>query len=53
MADSPLVVFGVVLVAFMVAMLLMAIGVLARRPCLRGSCGGIGCEGCPARRRKA
>ncbi len=41
------------------AMLAMAVGVLMRRPCLRGSCGGpaklgdgrtIACVGCPNKR---
>jgi hypothetical protein len=32
------------------AMGVMAIGVIFRRPCLRGSCGGLGaCPGCPNR----
>lgn len=44
------------------AVLAMAIGVLFRRPCLRGSCGGpavigpdgekISCSGCPNKDRK-
>jgi hypothetical protein len=53
-------VFAVVFAAFAAAMLLMAVGVLARRPCLKGSCGGMGhaddgpgCAGCPNRRREA
>lgn len=55
-------VFGLALVAFLAAIVLMAIGVIARRPCLRGSCGGpalhgpggvsISCATCPNRRRK-
>lgn len=41
---------AVVLVACAVAA--MAIGVLFRRPCLKGSCGGAGaCPGCPNRPR--
>ena len=45
------------------AVLAMAIGVLFRRPCLRGSCGGpvvigpdgekISCSGCPNRNKQA
>ena len=45
-----------------VGMVAMAIGVIAKRPCLRGSCGGpqalgpdgkpLGCEACPNRGRK-
>ncbi|HEX5640245.1 MAG TPA: hypothetical protein VFX81_10650 [Burkholderiaceae bacterium] len=45
------------------AVLAMAIGVLFRRPCLRGSCGGpavigpdgekISCSGCPNRNKHA
>lgn len=51
-------VFLVVLTAFIAAVLLMAVGVLAKRPCLEGSCGGLGragdgagCAGCPNRKR--
>jgi hypothetical protein len=33
------------------AMGAMAIGVIFRRPCLKGSCGGVNaCPGCPNRR---
>jgi hypothetical protein len=36
-----------------VAIAAMAIGVMFKRPCLRGSCGGqLACEGCPNRERK-
>lgn len=48
---------------FLVAIAAMAIGVIMRRPCLRGSCGGpaihgrdgvrISCATCPNRRRNA
>jgi hypothetical protein len=46
-------VFLLALTAFVVAVALMAIGVIMKRPCLRGSCGGPGlaCVGCPNRRR--
>lgn len=53
-------VFAVVLVALLLAVAGMALGVMFRRPCLRGSCGGperlgpdgrsISCEACPNRR---
>jgi hypothetical protein len=53
-ATATLVLVGASVVA-------MAIGVLAKRPCLRGSCGGpevigadgqkVSCEGCPNRKR--
>ncbi|PIP96657.1 MAG: hypothetical protein COW75_10465 [Rhodobacterales bacterium CG18_big_fil_WC_8_21_14_2_50_71_9] len=56
-------VFGVVATAFAAAIAMMAVGVMLRRPCLRGSCGGpaihgpdgvkISCATCPNRRRKA
>ncbi len=49
-----------VFAAFAAAMLLMAVGVLAKCPCLESSCGGMGhaddgpgCAGCPNRRREA
>ena len=58
-----LTVFGLVLALFLAAVAAMAIGVMFRRPCLRGSCGGpalrtvsgeqISCSSCPNRRRKA
>jgi hypothetical protein len=44
------------------AVLAMSVGVIFRRPCLRGSCGGpsvtgpdgqkLSCEGCPNRKRR-
>ena len=50
------------LAAFAVAMLIMAIGVILRRPCLRGSCGGpevltasgepLTCATCPNRKKR-
>ncbi|HQR70518.1 MAG TPA: hypothetical protein PLE54_07940 [Burkholderiaceae bacterium] len=52
-------VFGVAAVVFGIAICAMAIGVVARRPCLRGSCGGpavigpngvkVSCGDCPNR----
>ena len=49
--------------AIAVSMLAMAIGVVLKRPCLRGSCGGpevldpegasLRCEACPRRRENA
>ena len=49
--------------AMAVTMLAMAIGVVLKRPCLRGSCGGpevldpegepLSCEACPRRRENA
>ena len=57
-----LTVFGLVLGLLLAAVAAMAIGVMFRRPCLRGSCGGpalhtvggeqISCSSCPNRRRK-
>ncbi len=54
-------VFVVVLALIGAGVLAMAIGVIFRRPCLRGSCGGPGvtgpdgkslsCAGCPNRQR--
>lgn len=48
---------------FAVVMLAMAVGVIMKRPCLRGSCGGpevldsegdpVSCEACPRRRENA
>lgn len=56
-------VFGVVVLLLALAMLGMAIGVIFKRPCLRGSCGGpalhtasgekISCATCPNRKRGA
>ena len=50
------------LAVFAIAMLIMAIGVIMRRPCLRGSCGGPGvlgpdgepltCATCPNRKKR-
>ena len=50
------------LAVFAVAMLIMAIGVIMRRPCLRGSCGGpevlspdgepLTCATCPNRKKR-
>jgi hypothetical protein len=60
---SEMIVFFASFVVFMLAVLLMAIGVMARRPAITGSCGGLGnipgvasdCDGacrrsCPRRR---
>ncbi len=54
------VVFGAALVLFGLGAAARAIGVIFRRPCLRGSCGGSGvtgpdgeklsCDACPNRR---
>ncbi len=54
--------FLLTLAAFAVAMLVMSIGVLFRRPCLRGSCGGpdaldadgesLSCDTCPRRKQQ-
>jgi hypothetical protein len=54
-------VFGLVLLLLVLAVAGMAIGVLCKRPCLRGSCGGpavhtpqgdaISCASCPNRKR--
>ena len=50
------------LAVFAIAMLIMAIGVIMRRPCLRGSCGGpevltpdgepLTCAACPNRKKR-
>jgi hypothetical protein len=55
-------VFLLTLLALGIAVLAMAIGVIFRRPCLRGSCGGpevlgpqgekLSCATCPNRRNK-
>jgi len=60
---SLLVVFALALLLIGAGVLAMAIGVIFRRPCLRGSCGGKGittpdgerlsCATCPNRRRDA
>jgi hypothetical protein len=57
------VVFVVAAVLIGAAVLAMAVGVIFRRPCLRGSCGGpavtgpggekISCAACPNRRKPA
>ena len=54
-------VFAVVAVALLLAAAGMAVGVMFRRPCLRGSCGAaqrldgdahrVSCEACPNRHR--
>jgi hypothetical protein len=59
---SLLPVFVVTLAAVGVGVLAMAIGVMFRRPCLRGSCGGpelrtaggekLSCADCPNRKRR-
>lgn len=56
-------VFVLAVVLIGAAVLAMAVGVLFRRPCLRGSCGGpavigpdgekISCSGCPNRNKQA
>lgn len=50
------------LLAFVLVMLIMAVGVIFKRPCLRGSCGGpevvgangesLSCATCPNRNKK-
>jgi hypothetical protein len=60
--DAFLPVFALALAAIGIAVAAMAIGVIFRRPCLRGSCGGpavtgpggtkLSCETCPNRRRR-
>jgi hypothetical protein len=62
MPASWLVVLAVTLLLFGAAVLAMAIGVIFRRPCLRGSCGGpelrdadgrsLSCITCPNRKRR-
>lgn len=54
-------VFLVVLAAIGIAVAAMAVGVMFKRPCLRGSCGGpaalapdgskLSCDNCPNRKR--
>lgn len=54
-------VLALTVAAIAVIMLAMAVGVVMKRPCLRGSCGGpevldpeggpVSCETCPNRRR--
>jgi hypothetical protein len=58
-----LTVFALAVALIGLAVLAMAVGVIFRRPCLRGSCGGtavadadgqrLDCAACPNRRRKA
>lgn len=62
MSATWLVVFAVTLVLVGVGVLAMSIGVIFRRPCLRGSCGGpevetpdgesVSCATCPNRKSK-
>jgi hypothetical protein len=62
MPASWLVVFAVTLIFVGVGVLAMSIGVIFRRPCLRGSCGGpevktasgesLSCATCPNRKNK-
>jgi hypothetical protein len=62
MPATWLVVFALTLVLVGLGVLAMAIGVIFRRPCLRGSCGGpevktaggesVSCATCPNRKRK-
>ncbi len=61
MADALPLVFAVTLVLIGAGVLAMAVGVIFRRPCLRGSCGGpelrtgdgrkLSCAACPNRQR--
>lgn len=61
--DAFLPVFVVVLAAIGLAVAAMAVGVMFKRPCLRGSCGGpalhapggekLSCATCPNRKRRA
>jgi hypothetical protein len=56
-------VFALALALMAIGVAAMAIGVMFRRPCLRGSCGGpavlgpggekLSCDGCPNRHREA
>jgi len=60
--DSFLPVFMLALAAIGIAIAAMAVGVMFRRPCLRGSCGGaavlgkdgkkLSCDTCPNRHRR-
>lgn len=62
MPATWLVVFAITLVLLGIGVLAMSIGVIFRRPCLRGSCGGpevktadgesISCATCPNRKNK-
>ena len=61
--DAFLPVFVLALAAIGIALAAMAIGVMFKRPCLRGSCGGpavqgpdgtpLSCDTCPNRKRRA
>ena len=61
--DAFLPVFVLALAAIGIALAAMAIGVMFKRPCLRGSCGGpavqgpdgapLSCATCPHRKRRA
>jgi hypothetical protein len=61
--DAFLPVFVLALAAIGIAVAAMAVGVMFKRPCLRGSCGGpaalapdgtrLSCETCPNRRHRA
>jgi hypothetical protein len=61
MPATWIVVFGLTLVLLAAGLVAMAIGVIFRRPCLRGSCGGpevrtadgesLSCATCPNRKR--
>jgi len=61
--NTLLLVFPLALLAIVLALAGMAVGVMFKRPCLRGSCGGPGvvapdgrklsCADCPNRRRRA
>ena len=56
-------VFGLAAILIGLAVVAMAVGVIFRRPCLRGSCGGpavigpggekLSCSDCPNRNKKA
>lgn len=62
MPATWLLVFAITLVLLGAGLLAMAIGVVFRRPCLRGSCGGpevrtadgesLSCATCPNRKRR-
>ena len=61
--DTLLPVFLLALLAIGIAVAAMAVGVIFKRPCLRGSCGGtavlapngdkLSCATCPNRKRRA
>jgi hypothetical protein len=60
--DTLLPVFALALLAIGIAVAAMAVGVMFKRPCLRGSCGGtavltpnghkLSCATCPNRKRR-